>query len=362
MAAKNEIWNSFTLNEETNHATCNRCGSSLKYSSRNGPNNLRHHLESFACKEHVTLSEEDAKLMNIVPPIRKPSPHEIWNHYVLIDNDLARCYRCGKLVTYRSVAGPGNLKAHLKTNGCKGMIKTKEEVVKEEEEPLLPQPPAAAAVVVVIPNVIVLPKADPLLFSTILNLLENIVVYDSKIRYNIPKHKSLHFGLVNRRDNFISYSVASRKYVSLYNELILLGKKICPIKFTTITVLKNTVTGKHKDKNNYGSTCIVSLGNYTGCKLIIEGKEYDARYQPLIFDGHRYEHWNTDDLVGDKYSLVYYSLKNDITNQIEVVEDEFSDMNHLSEMCEKESKKVRDDKINDIIALLQTVVEKIKDL
>jgi hypothetical protein len=156
--------------------------------------------------------------------------------------------------------------------------------------------------------------------------------------------------------------VASRKYISLYNELILVGKKICPIKFTTITVLKNTVTGKHKDKNNYGSTCIVSIGDYSGCKLIIEGQEYDAKYRPLIFDGYRYEHWNTDDLEGDKYSLVFYSLKNDITSQIEVVEDEFSETNHLSEMCEKESKTERQDKIKEILVALGDLTQKIKDL
>ena len=45
---------------------------------------------------------------------------------------------------------------------------------------------------------------------------------------------------------------------------------------------------------------------------MIEEKKYDTHYQPLIFNGSEMEHYNTDDLVGDKYSLVFYYIKNDI--------------------------------------------------
>jgi hypothetical protein len=158
MTTKNDIWQFFTLIDH--NATCNRCNSVLKYSSRHGPNNLRHHLESFACKEHINISKEDAKALNIVQPKRKPSPHDIWNHYMLVDDELARCNRCHKLVVYRSVTGPGNLKAHLKTNACRGIVKEpKPEKAEVEEEP--------KPVVAVIPQVIVLPEADPQLFTTI---------------------------------------------------------------------------------------------------------------------------------------------------------------------------------------------------
>ena len=338
MIATKDIWNYFALNED-NHAICNRCEASIKYNSRHGPNNLRNHINSFRCKEHIVVGEEK----------RKPSPHDVWNFFTLIQEELAKCKNCGKEVTYRSTNGPGNLKAHLKTVTCKNYGK---EIVEEELTPQAPPPP--------VPHVVVLPKIDPKLFENILFLLKNIVIYDNKVRYNIPKHKSLHFGLVNRRDNFIAYSITSRKYISLYNELILIGKRICPVKFTTITVLKNTVTGKHKDRNNYGATCIVSIGDYSGCTLFIEGQEFNAKYQPLVFDGYKYEHWNTDDLVGDKYSLVFYSIKNNITDQIEVIEDEYDDEANLKEMCLKEKKDENAELRNELIISLQQIIEKIK--
>jgi len=55
-------------------------------------------------------------------------------------------------------------------------------------------------------------------------------------------------------------------------------------------------------------SCIVSIGDYTGCNLVIENKKYDAKYNPIVFNGSLIEHWNTDDLVGDKYSLIYYNI------------------------------------------------------
>jgi hypothetical protein len=52
---------------------------------------------------------------------------------------------------------------------------------------------------------------------------------------------------------------------------------------------------------------LVSFGDYTGCKIIIDNIEYDANCNPVIFDGSKIEHWNTDDLEGTKYSLVFFN-------------------------------------------------------
>ena len=52
---------------------------------------------------------------------------------------------------------------------------------------------------------------------------------------------------------------------------------------------------------------IVSLRN---ALIRIENKVYDAYYTPIIFDGYKLEHFNTDDLVGNKYSLVFFKIKN----------------------------------------------------
>jgi hypothetical protein len=40
----------------------------------------------------------------------------------------------------------------------------------------------------------------------------------------------------------------------------------------------------------------------------IKSKNYYAKYQPLIFNGSKLEHYTTDDLVGNKYSLVFYNI------------------------------------------------------
>jgi hypothetical protein len=44
--------------------------------------------------------------------------------------------------------------------------------------------------------------------------------------------------------------------------------------------------------------------------------------KPLLFNGALYEHWNTDDLVGNKYSMVFFPVKpKKNTNKKKVVED-----------------------------------------
>lgn len=80
MIATKDIWNYFALTED-NHAICNRCEASIKYNSRHGPNNLRNHINSFRCKEHIVVGEEK----------RKPSPHDVWNFFTLIQEELAKC-------------------------------------------------------------------------------------------------------------------------------------------------------------------------------------------------------------------------------------------------------------------------------
>jgi len=52
---------------------------------------------------------------------------------------------------------------------------------------------------------------------------------------------------------------------------------------------------------------IVSIGDYSGSHLVIDGIDYDAFCQPVMFNGALCEHYNTNDLVGDKFSIVYYN-------------------------------------------------------
>jgi hypothetical protein len=66
------------------------------------------------------------------------------------------------------------------------------------------------------------------------------------------------------------------------------------------------VCPKHYDSKNVGESMLVSFGDYTGCNIVIEGIVYDAKHTPVIFNGSKREHWNTDNLTGNKYSLVFY--------------------------------------------------------
>lgn len=311
--SKHDIWNNFTV-RDNNIATCNRCNKTMMYNRAAGISNLKKHLKSIYCN----------KLYNSVIK----SSHKIWEKFTPLDKNQVSCNRCGKAMTYKSVNGPGNLTAHLKTTKCIEMKKSGEEVVQEEEEEedqedeLFEEEEEDNKFT----DVIVLPKVDKKLFEDVLFILENHVMLQKKSRFdNICP--SIHLGIVRRRDRSMWYSVSTKKYITLYNELVTIGKKIFPKnKFTSIYILKNTVCKKHRDRNNYGPSCIISIGDYKGCKLMIENVEFNAHYTPLIFDGFKYEHWNTDDLVGNKYSIVYYSLENNITDQINEFHDDVDDI------------------------------------
>jgi hypothetical protein len=123
-----------------------------------------------------------------------------------------------------------------------------------------------------------------------------------------PRHRALSFGITTHRIyRTVGLSAPSKKYPEIYAEMVRLGKIICPYEFESIYLNNNVTCPPHKDTNNVGFSVLVSFGNYTGGHIMIEGKKYDAKYTPILFDGSQLEHWNTDDLVGNKYSLVFFN-------------------------------------------------------
>jgi hypothetical protein len=129
-------------------------------------------------------------------------------------------------------------------------------------------------------------------------------------RHNFPEHRSATFGFVKERfSKKYNLSYMSRQKPYVYELLFNLGKKICRHNFTSIHVNKNLVCTKHKDKQNIGNSTIVSFGYYTGCTLMIEGVLSNTFHNPIEFNGFEKEHWNTDDLVGTKYSVIFYNIK-----------------------------------------------------
>jgi hypothetical protein len=159
----------------------------------------------------------------------------------------------------------------------------------------------------------VLPTIDKQEFVLLERLLnkQKIPTQQAGNRFGFPKFRAMTFGLTRYRcDRFISCCKANDKYFELFQELFRIGEKYCPISFTSVYINNNIVCPKHLDKGNNGLSCIISLGDYTGCNLVIEDKIYDAKYTPIVFDGTKLEHWNENTLVGDKYSLIFFNVRN----------------------------------------------------
>lgn len=120
-------------------------------------------------------------------------------------------------------------------------------------------------------------------------------------------HRRFIFGTVRFRfHGTVGLSYHSKKYPLLYQLIHDFGEKYIPIEFNAIHVNHNVVCPRHLDPKNTGVSAIISCGNYTGCKLMIEGVEHDPYYHVILFNGSTQEHWNTDDLVGNRYSLIFY--------------------------------------------------------
>jgi hypothetical protein len=172
-------------------------------------------------------------------------------------------------------------------------------------------------------EVIVLPKINPEIFKPLLEILDNHKFRikenneantNRSCRKNFPRHKADIFGYVKLRPvnwghrGKYNISRVTEKKIELYNELKRIADIIVPFKWSSVLVNNNVVCGKHLDASNIGESVLLSIGDYEGCNIVVNGKKYDAKYQPLIFNGSKLEHYTTDDLVGNKYSLVFYNI------------------------------------------------------
>lgn len=156
-------------------------------------------------------------------------------------------------------------------------------------------------------------------FKSLFNMLKKIKVrlVSSAPRGGFGTHRSMTFGLTRHRykGRELRPSWASLKYPEMHKEIFRIGQLYCPFHpFTSVHVNSNVTCPKHVDGNNNGISTVVSFGAYTGGKLVVQGEnevaeEFDAYCKPITFDGNKLYHWNTPDLVGTKYSLVFYNTK-----------------------------------------------------
>ena len=176
-------------------------------------------------------------------------------------------------------------------------------------------------------SIIKLPEINSQIFNKLWGILCNIslkkipsyidgISNNGNYRKNFPAHESIIYGYIINRPSIMKkwnkekYDISrhTKTHPHIWEELKRIGDIICPFPYSSCYICHNTVAGKHIDNKNVGMSCIVSIGDYEGCNLVIEKKNYDAKYKPIIFDGSKIEHWNTNDLVGDKYSLIYYNI------------------------------------------------------
>jgi len=108
-------------------------------------------------------------------------------------------------------------------------------------------------------------------------------------------HRSITLGMIKARvQKTYGLSYQSKKHPELYEAIKSLGEQIVPFEFNAIHVNHNVVCPKHLDPNNSGKSVLVSIGDYEGCELEIEGKGiFNTKYKPLVFDGSKLPHWNT---------------------------------------------------------------------
>ena len=166
-----------------------------------------------------------------------------------------------------------------------------------------------------VPSVIILPYTN--IFNELIPLLEiaklrsyrDTAIYggDCGNRRGFPAYKGGIFGIVQqRKSNVKCLSSMSRDQPVLYEEILRCGKAICPFEFTMIQLNKNLCCPPHKDSKNAGYSMLVSIGDYEGGNIVVDGVEYDARKNPLIFNGAELEHFNKPIISGVKYSLVFF--------------------------------------------------------
>jgi len=154
---------------------------------------------------------------------------------------------------------------------------------------------------------------NPLNFKRLYELLNKIkltqVHYNgSGNRHGFPDHRRATFGMVKQRvGGLVGLSRDSILYPEIFDELTRIGDTHCPFPYTSIHINHNLTCSPHKDSHNNGNSMLVSFGEYFGSNIVVCGQVYNTYCRPLIFNGSEYEHWNTDDLIGNKYSLVYYN-------------------------------------------------------
>tara|TARA_R110000782_G_scaffold266982_1_gene361926 strand:- start:1638 stop:2189 length:552 start_codon:yes stop_codon:yes gene_type:complete len=115
------------------------------------------------------------------------------------------------------------------------------------------------------------------------------------------------FGYGSRRGRTDDYYKANTNKPEVFELLVLLGSEIVPkdIPFTCIQLNKNYQSKPHRDKNNIGKSMTLSLGEFSGGELNVDGINFQTKHSPIIFNAGEQLHYNLP-IIGERYSVTYF--------------------------------------------------------
>lgn len=152
----------------------------------------------------------------------------------------------------------------------------------------------------------------PEAFKEILEELNERPIPVNKYRDVAGSGRSQTLGLVNRRCLPIDWSRQCWLRPKLFFHLQEFARQYVDISWTSVTVNQNYKCQPHRDKGNQGDSFLVAFGDYEEGKLIIHEGDlsgtHDIRYKPIKTDFSKVLHSVTD-FTGNRYSLVFYTLK-----------------------------------------------------
>ena len=126
-------------------------------------------------------------------------------------------------------------------------------------------------------------------------------------RHDFRNHRSMTMGITRGRFNgIIGLSQPTKKYPHIYKEILRI-QKLIGIEANSIHINHNVICPRHLDSKNIGESVLVSFGDYTGCHIVIDELPYDAYCQPIKFNGAELIYYDTNNLIGNKYSLVFFN-------------------------------------------------------
>jgi len=164
-------------------------------------------------------------------------------------------------------------------------------------------------------------QINPEILNTLYDLFCSVTIpkrASTSIRKNTSGSRTTMFGLVKYKIIYKNKpthgpSRFTKLYPEIYDELKLVINSIFPdFTYTSIQVNHNGIMDYHTDNNNMGDTVILSFGEYTGGNLVIKYNgietEYDMNCRAVRFNASRIPHKVNNDLIGNKYSLVYFTI------------------------------------------------------